>query len=61
MFFILYVDLFALNIVPTIRANLIAVHVTEDVGLVPASINKELVEVPYDTVICPWLRCILWV
>lgn len=59
MLLILHVNLSALNIVPTVSAYVIAVHVAENVSLVSPPINVKLVEVAHEAVISPRLRCVL--
>ena len=59
MLLIVNVDLFAFNIVPTVSAYVVAVHVAENVRLVAPPINVKLVEVPHETVVRPRLRGVL--
>ena len=59
MLLVIQIDLFALNIAPAIRSNLIAMHVTKDVCFIAASIDIELVEVADKAMVSARLRCIL--
>ena len=61
MLLILDIDFLAFNVVPAIRAEVITMHVAEDMGLITASIYVELIEVPHETMIGPRLWCILGV
>ena len=61
MLLVIQINLFALNIAPAVRSNLIAMHVTEDVCLVATAIDIELVEVADKAMVCARLRCILWI
>lgn len=61
MLLVIQINLFALNIAPAVRSNLIAMHVTEDVCLVATAIDIKLVEVADKAMVCARLRCILWI
>ena len=61
MLIVIQINLFALDVAPTVRSNLIAMHITKDVGFIAATINVELVEVADKAMVCTRLRCILWI
>ena len=54
-------NLAALHRAPSVRPDLVAVHVRENVGLVSAPVDVELVEVAHEGVVCAGLRRILGV
>ena len=58
VFFRVHFDFLALNVEPTVRADMIAVQVREDVSLVATTIHIELVEVPDERVVSSGLRCV---
>lgn len=57
--FIAQVDFLTLNIAPWIGSNLIAMHIAENVCLIPATVNIKLVEKADETMISTGLWSIL--
>ena len=46
---------------PTVGANLVYMHVWENVGFITPTIDVELIEVSHKGVIRTWRWCILWI
>ena len=57
--FIIQIDFLALDVAPTVSADLITVHVGEDVRFIAPTIYVELVKEAYEAMVGTRLRCVL--